>query len=353
MQHYLPILKREISNDALVAFAKVRNVKEVFLPLLEVGHVNSTIDNKFVNKLFEVFDNIFIDYPYVRGQKEKGWNTDLKKDIVDYLKEISSYTDLDLKNRDFYEFKAIPVISEEEHFQDEDELIKHFQKVYQKTKEAGFKRAAFRVSFHHLEYVPTKLIEFIKQITNEDFIFIDSKVSQLTEKDSIPGYDMVLTDFVRQIERANSQVNTVILNSKFRKRTDDNEIVEHLHWPLLKDKLDIFGFGDYITELDSSGGGKSSGFNLSFYEFDTRLIRKFHSDNSQSDLFDKIALNEHVMSLIDQHKGYCKYCKKLKDSIDRREFDKEFLIDKGELERIHHLNSISVNEFNSPVPSGA
>lgn len=351
--HYVPILKREISNDTLVAFGKVRNVKNNFFPLLEVGRKKSTEDNKFVNGLLEVFDHIFVDYAYTRGQKEKGWNTELGKDIIDYLEILSDYVDLDLKSQEFYGFRVVPIISEKEHFQDENQLAKHFETTYQKAKNAGFKSIGVRISFHHLDYVPSGILRFVEKLEKEDFLLIDSKVYQLTEKDSVTNYDTILSSFITQIKAINPNVNVVLLNCKFKIRANGREIIEQLHWPTLKERFDIYGYGDYITELDSSGGGPSKGFNLSFYEYDTRLIRKFHSDTSESDLFFRISENKHIMGLIEQHKGYCKYCQKLKDNIDRRGFDREFLEEKGSLERVHHFNSISVNEFNSPHPSMA
>jgi thioredoxin-related protein len=54
---------------------------------------------------------------------------------------------------------------------------------------------------------------------------------------------------------------------------------------------------------------------------------------ASTDLFDRISENKHIMGLIEQHKGYCKYCRKLKDNIDRKGFDREFLEEKGSLER--------------------
>ena len=351
--HYIPILKREISNDTLVAFGKVRDVKNAFLPLLEVGRKKSTEDNKYVNELLGVFDQIFVDYAYVRGQKENGWYTEPGNDIIDYLKVLSDYVDLDLKSQDFYGYRVIPIVSEKEHFQDENQLAKHFETTYQKAKNAGFKGIGVRISFHHLDYVPSGILSFVEKLEKEDFLLIDSKVYQLTEKDSVTNYDTILSSFITQIKATNPDVNVVLLNCKFKIKTNEGELLEQLHWPTLKERFDIYGYGDYITELDSSGGGHSTGFNLNFYEYDTRLIRKFHSDTSESDLFDRISENKHIMGLIEQHKGYCKYCRKLKDNIEKRGFDREFLEEKRSLERVHHFNSISVNEFNSPHPSMA
>lgn len=351
--HYIPILKREISNDTVVAFGKVRNVKDTFFPLLEVGRSKSTDDNKFIKQLLEVFDHVYVDYAYVRGQTEKGWNVELGKDVIDYLEILSDYVDLDLKSQDFYGYRVVPIISEKKHLQDEKELLIHYEETYKKAKKAGFKSVGMRISFHHIDYVPSEVLKFAKNLEKQDFLLIDSKVRQLTEKDSVTNYDTVLSSFIQQLKVINSEVNIVLLNCKFKIKTNGGELLNQLHWPTLKDKFDIYGYGDYITEFDSSGGGHSTGFNLNFYEYDTRLIRKFHSDKDESDLFDKISEDIHVMSLIDQHKGYCKYCRKLKDSIDKRGFDREFQFEKGSLERVHHLNSISVNEFNSPHPSMA
>lgn len=350
MYKYIPVIKSNISKRVLVDFCKNRGLSSSFVPLLEVGHTKSDTDGTGISELLENFEKVFVDYVYFRYQKDKNtWDIDYKQDVVGYIKNFSKQLNLEGEQARMFKKKPIPVISET--FQEDTDTFGKFNNVYVKGKGEGFSEMAIRISFDENLAIDASILPFISKMRDKDYVIIDSRRSSLIGEGRVTEYDSALTDVINKIRTTNETVNLVLLNSRFKVRTDNGEEADHLHWPLLADKFKLFGYGDYLTETESGVGRYSSDFSINYYDYEARLFLKFQSSNGEKEVLEKIKKNERVVKQISNHQSYCRYCRKIKDALDRGEGDDEFKKRRGELVREHQLNSISVNEMNSPHPS--
>lgn len=349
MHKYIPIIRSRITLEVLLGFTHSRNLSTAFSPLVEIGHKSKETDNIEVSQLIRDFGTVFVDYPYFRANAIKGdWRIDLETNIIDRLKEISYYKDFEGNLMEYYNYKPVPVISGKTKTLESAEAALHYSKIYEKALSEGFKKAAFRIPFKHQDPFNFKAVERLAGL-GDNFFLIDSLNAQV-EPDKIERYDDALLNVAGHIKNANSNVEIIVLNSKFRVKQPDGEWLERLHWPTLKDRLDAYGFGDYITEFREGGGRPSTQYSIYYYDYSERITLPFRDPESIENVFEKMESNDQVMNLIQNHSSYCEYCQKLRGMIKNKKEDEDFKRRKGELGRIHQFNSISVNELNYEQP---